>query len=104
MACLNCESTSKQFREEGSVIPDEAQLWRDRYRVLFDKNVAGAILTTTQGRIVDCNEACAQMFGFNSREECSRTPPGTSISTGQSGKCSWIGFEQEGVSFPKKFA
>ena len=60
---------SEQFREEVSVIPDEAQLWRDRYRVLFDKNVAGAILTTTQGRIVDCNEACAQMFGFNSREE-----------------------------------
>ena len=60
---------SEQFREEVSVIPDEAQLWRDRYRILFDKNVAGVILTTTEGRIVDCNEPCAQMFGFNSRDE-----------------------------------
>jgi PAS domain S-box-containing protein len=36
---------------------------------LFEKNVAGAILTTPEGRIVDCNEPCARIFGFNSREE-----------------------------------
>src|SRR5260370_33890399 len=50
-------------------MPDESQLWRERYRVLFDNNVAGAILTTPEGRIVDCNEVCARIFGFNSREE-----------------------------------
>src|ERR1700736_1683994 len=48
---------------------EEAQLWRERYRVLFDKNVAGVMLTTPEGRIVDCNEACARIFGFDSREE-----------------------------------
>jgi len=37
--------------------------------VLFDKNVAGAVLTTPEGRIVDCNEACARIFGFDSKEE-----------------------------------
>jgi PAS domain S-box-containing protein len=37
--------------------------------LLFEKNVAGAILTTPEGRIVDCNEPCARIFGFNSREE-----------------------------------
>ena len=37
--------------------------------MLFEKNVAGTILTTPEGRIVDCNEACAQIFGFDSREE-----------------------------------
>jgi PAS domain S-box-containing protein len=46
---------------------EEAELWRERYRVLFDKNIAGAILTTPEGRIVDCNEPCARIFGFESR-------------------------------------
>ena len=47
---------------------EEAQLWRERYRVLFGENVAGTILTTPEGRIVDCNEACARIFGFDSKE------------------------------------
>jgi len=60
---------SGQLEREVFVIQEEAQLWRERYRVLFDKNVAGAILTTPEGRIVDCNEACARILGFDSREE-----------------------------------
>lgn len=47
----------------------EADLWRNRYRVLFEQNVAGIILTTVDGHIVDCNEPCARMFGFDSRDE-----------------------------------
>ncbi len=60
---------SGQLEREAFVIQEEAQLWRERYRVLFDENVAGAILTTPEGRIVDCNEACARILGFDSREE-----------------------------------
>jgi PAS domain S-box-containing protein len=37
--------------------------------LLFEKNVAGSVLTTPDGRIVDCNEACARIFGCDSREE-----------------------------------
>jgi PAS domain S-box-containing protein len=48
---------------------EEAHLWRDRYRVLFERNVAGIILTNADGRIMDCNEPCARIFGFNSRDE-----------------------------------
>jgi PAS domain S-box-containing protein len=47
---------------------EEAQLWRERYRVLFGENVAGVSLTTPEGRIVDCNEACARILGFDSKE------------------------------------
>jgi PAS domain S-box-containing protein len=47
----------------------EPRLWRERYRVLFDRNVAGIILTNTDGRIMDCNESCARIFGFHSRKE-----------------------------------
>jgi PAS domain S-box-containing protein len=37
--------------------------------VLFDRNVAGIILTTPEGRIVDCNEVCARIFGFDSMKD-----------------------------------
>lgn len=37
--------------------------------MLFDRNVAGVILTTPEGRIVDCNEVCARIFGFDSKKE-----------------------------------
>jgi len=47
---------------------DETHLWRERYRVLFGENIAGAILTTPEGRIVDCNEECARICGFDSKE------------------------------------
>jgi len=60
---------SGQLEREAFDIQEEAQLWRERYRVLFDKNVAGVMLTTPEGRIVDCNESCARIFGFDSREE-----------------------------------
>ncbi len=49
-------------------IQEEAQVWRERYRVLFGENVAGVVLTTPEGRIVDCNEACARILGFDSKE------------------------------------
>jgi PAS domain S-box-containing protein len=47
---------------------EEAQVWRERYRVLFGENVAGVSLTTPEGRIVDCNEAGARILGFDSKE------------------------------------
>jgi PAS domain S-box-containing protein len=59
----------RTLRAGGVVIQEEAQLWRERYRVLFDRNVAGIILTTPDGRIMDCNETCVRIFEFDSREE-----------------------------------
>jgi PAS domain S-box-containing protein len=44
-------------------------LWQERYRVLFDCNIAGIILTHVDGRIVDCNGECARILGFDSRSE-----------------------------------
>src|ERR1051325_485991 len=40
-----------------------------RYRVLFERNLAGVYRTTTDGRILDCNDACARLFGYASRAE-----------------------------------
>ena len=40
-----------------------------RYRMLFEKNLAGIIRTTLQGRILECNEAYARMLGYDSSAE-----------------------------------
>ena len=38
------------------------------YRELFDRNLAGIIRTTPEGRIVDCNDAMVRILGYGSRE------------------------------------
>ena len=39
------------------------------YRLLFERNLAGVYRTTTDGRILDCNDAFARMFGYGSPQE-----------------------------------
>jgi PAS domain S-box-containing protein len=38
----------------------------DRYRLLFERNLAGVFRSTTSGRILECNDAFAQIFGYES--------------------------------------
>ncbi len=40
-----------------------------RYRLLFEKNLAGICRTTPEGRILECNEAFARMLGYDSSAE-----------------------------------
>jgi PAS domain S-box-containing protein len=54
---------------EAPISQGESYLWRERYRVLFDRNVAGIVLTNVDGCIVDCNEPCARIFGLESRDD-----------------------------------
>jgi PAS domain S-box-containing protein len=48
---------------------EEARRCRERYCVLFERNVPGIILTNREGRILACNEPCAWIFGFDSSDE-----------------------------------
>jgi two-component system sensor histidine kinase/response regulator len=41
----------------------------ERYRRLFDRNLAGILRTSWDGRIVECNQAMARMLGYASGEE-----------------------------------
>jgi formate hydrogenlyase transcriptional activator len=41
-----------------------------RYRTLFEKSVAGVASISLNGRVLDCNDAWARMFGHDSAEEC----------------------------------
>jgi len=50
-------------------LPSTIQSLEERFHALFLGNVAASILTTPEGLIVDCNDAFARMFGFDSRTE-----------------------------------
>jgi PAS domain S-box-containing protein len=41
----------------------------ERYRMLFERNVAGVFRTTRDGRILDCNDAFVRYLGYSSKEE-----------------------------------
>ena len=40
-----------------------------RYRQLFERNLAGVLRTTLDGRVLECNQAAARMFGYDSPEQ-----------------------------------
>ena len=53
---------------------DEKRKSEERYRLLFEQNVAGVFRSTRDGRILDCNEALVKSFGYASREELMAQP------------------------------
>jgi len=40
-----------------------------RYRLLFERNLAGLYRSTLEGRIIECNSALARILGYPSRED-----------------------------------
>jgi diguanylate cyclase (GGDEF)-like protein/PAS domain S-box-containing protein len=45
-----------------------------RYRLLFERNLAGVFRTTLPGRVLECNQAAASMFGYDSPEQVLAVP------------------------------
>ncbi|HTR01576.1 MAG TPA: PAS domain S-box protein [Thermoanaerobaculia bacterium] len=41
----------------------------ERYRLLFERNLAGVYRMTLVGRILECNDALARLFGYASQDE-----------------------------------
>ena len=41
----------------------------EQYRLLFQRNLAGVYRATEEGTLLDCNDACAQLFGYSIRED-----------------------------------
>jgi len=42
----------------------------ERYRLLFERSLAGLYRSTRDGRLLECNAAFARIFGYRSCEEC----------------------------------
>ncbi len=42
----------------------------ERYRLLFERNLAGVVRATAGGEILDCNDAFARILGYGSPAEC----------------------------------
>ena len=55
---------TEQHRADQSLRASEA-----RYRTLFERNLAGVFRSTLDGRILDCNESFARIFGYSSPAE-----------------------------------
>jgi diguanylate cyclase (GGDEF)-like protein/PAS domain S-box-containing protein len=45
------------------------KLSEEQYRLLIERNLAGVYIASEDGRIVSCNEACARIFGHDTRDE-----------------------------------
>ena len=45
-----------------------------RYRRLFEENLAGVVISSLEGQIVDCNNAWARMLGYSGAEEVRGRP------------------------------
>ena len=63
------EEITNRKRQEKTVKDSEA-----RYRQLFERNLAGVYRVTLSGRVLECNQATAQMLGYNSPEEVLAVP------------------------------
>ncbi|RPJ15716.1 MAG: PAS domain-containing sensor histidine kinase [Desulfobacteraceae bacterium] len=46
----------------------------EKYRLLFERNLAGVYRTTIDGKFLDCNDAYARIYGYQSREEIMKVP------------------------------
>jgi two-component system, sensor histidine kinase and response regulator len=57
------------FDRRFSAQAKELESAEQRYRQLFERSLAGVVRTNADGRIADCNDACARIFGYTTREE-----------------------------------
>ena len=46
----------------------------ERYRRIFERNLTGLYIASTDGTVLDCNDACARILGFPGREELLADP------------------------------
>ncbi len=49
--------------------PDHPRSEEERYRLLFERNVAGVYRSTISGDLLDCNESFARIFGYSTRTQ-----------------------------------
>ena len=61
---VSCRDISERKEAERKI-----KLSEERYRLMFQRNLAGVFVSNPAGELLDCNEAFAHIFGFDSREQ-----------------------------------
>ena len=74
MVVLGIAILTSLFDRRYSAQTLELQSAEQRYRLLFERSLAGIIRTTLDGPILDCNQACARILGYASREDLIASP------------------------------
>ena len=59
----------RRLRTESARAETERRESEERYRLLVERNLAGVFRSTIEGRVLDCNDALAAIYGYASREE-----------------------------------
>lgn len=84
--------------------PDQSAPLQQRYRLLFEKNLAGVVIFDAAGRILDCNCAWTHMLGYadanevrtrNIEEFCRNSPCRKTVGNGPEHPCELHGHETE---------
>jgi PAS domain S-box-containing protein len=63
---------NRRLRERLAELEDAQERLRaseERYRLLFERNLAGVLVSRPDGQIVECNDALLRILGYESREE-----------------------------------
>lgn len=62
----------RRVRQQTKIIrvklENEAAL-EEQYRRIFERNLTGLYIADQEGSIIDCNESCAQILGFSTRQD-----------------------------------
>src|SRR5262249_1846662 len=69
LPAIERELREAEVRRQRHRALEELTASEDRYRLLFERNVAGILRSTLHGKILDCNEAFARMLGHTSCKE-----------------------------------
>jgi diguanylate cyclase (GGDEF)-like protein/PAS domain S-box-containing protein len=72
-AYAQLEDLNHTLEERVAVRTRELVDSEERYRLLFERNLAGVYMAAEDGRLVDCNDACARLLGYEGREELLRS-------------------------------
>ena len=65
---------ARRLAEQATKTMEDYARQQERYRLLFERNMAGVVRSTVDGKILDCNQAFARMLGYESREELLAVP------------------------------
>ena len=75
---------------ERAKVESALRMSEQRYRLLFEKNVAGVSISSTDGEVLECNEAGARMLGYSNPEEV-RGRPTTELYFDLDERQAWLG-------------